>query len=320
MNSCVQNKEIPVLLTIFNRPDKTRAVLDNLRQIKPSRLFIAADGPRRDVPQDVEKCRQSREAATDVDWDCDIKTRFLEDNIGCDPAVSSAIDWFFENVEYGIILEDDGIVHPHFFAFCGELFVRYADDQRIMQISSLSPYAAREHPFDYHFSRSFRCSGGWGTWRRAWHCFSSDMHRYSDTEALEILKAYYPDHTTCLQWYRKLLAFKKGTFNNWDFQWNIACYAQNGLSIVPENNLLMNIGFDEDSTHTRQINPVFDGLQIQALNFPLRHPCFVYADSQPERSLEKRIYHSLQAKSRCMYLVRKLSGSMRSLREVMPFD
>ena len=154
-NCRIPDEEIPVLLTIFNRPDKTRAVMENLRQIKPKRLFVAADGPRRDFPQDEEKCRLARQAATTTDWSCDVTTRFLEDNMGCDLAVPLGIDWFFRSVEYGIILEDDCIVHPHFFAFCGELLERYSNDQRIMQISSLSPYSAREHPYDYHFSRTF---------------------------------------------------------------------------------------------------------------------------------------------------------------------
>ncbi len=294
--------------------------MENLRQIKPKRLFVVADGPRRNHPQDIEKCRLAREVVvTTVDWACDIKTRFLGDNMGCDPAVSSAIDWFFQKVEYGIILEDDGVIHPHFFAFCGELFVRYSDDLRIMQISSLSPYAAREHPYDYHFSRAFRCGGSWATWRRAWKHFTSNMDRYSDKEALAILKAYHPDHTICLQQYRKLLEFKKGSFNNWDFQWNMACYAQNGLSIVPEKNLMINTGFDEDSTHTRHMNSIFGNLQAQPLRFPLRHPPFVYADSHPERSLEKRTYRSLPLKSRCMYLLRRASGTITYLREVMPY-
>lgn len=318
-NNCIPNEEIPVLLTIFNRPDKTKAVMENLRQIEPKRLFVAADGPRRNLPQDIENCRLARQAATTVNWACDTKTRFLDDNIGCDPAVSSAIEWFFQHVEYGIILEDDCIIHPDFFRFCGELFERYSNDQRIMQISSISPYATREHPYDYHFSRAFRCGGGWATWRRAWKHFTSNMRRYSDKEALAIIKAYYPDSSKHLLQYRKFLEFKKGSLNNWDFQWNMACYAQNGLSIVPERNLMVNIGFDKDSTHTRRTDSIFENLNTQPPHFPLRHPPFIYADSQPERSLERRIYRNLPLKSRCMYLLRQAMGTISYVREIMPF-
>lgn len=321
-NRCIPNEDIPVLLTIFNRPEKTRAVMENLRQIKPKRLFVAADGPRLDCPQDPENCRLARQEATTVDWNCDIKTRFLDNNMGCDPAVSSAIDWLFQHVQYGIILEDDCIIHPHFFPFCGELLVQYFDDQRIMQISSLSPYAVREHPYDYHFSRLFLCSGGWATWRRAWKYFITDMHRYGDKEAFEIFRAYHRDYFKSLEQYRKLLEYKKGCLNrwdHWDFQWNLACYAQNGLSIVPENNLMINIGFDNDGTHTRQVSPIFENLQALPLKFPLRHPHFVYPDSQSEKSLEKIIYGSLPLKSRCMYLLRRALGAIYYLREMMPF-
>ncbi len=316
----IAGEDIPVLLTIFNRPDKTKAVIENLRQIKPKLLFVAADGPRRDYPQDIEKCRRARQAATSVDWACDIKTRFLDDNRGVDPAVSSAIEWFFQQVEYGIILEDDCLLHPDFFTFCGELLAHYSDDERVMQISSLSPYDSREYAYDYHFSRMFRCSGGWATWRRAWKHFTADMNRYSDKEAFAILTAYYPDHTQRLQIYRKFLEFKNGTFNYWDFQWNIACYAQNGLSIVPEKNLMINIGFDQDSTHTREMNPIFGDLQTKPLQFPLRHPSYVYADTQPERGLEIKIYYYLSPKSRCRYLVRRVLGIIAYCRETMPFS
>lgn len=293
--------------------------MEHLQQIKPKNLYVAADGPRPNHPLDAEKCRQAREIAMAIDWPCDIKTRFLDENMGCDPAVSSAIDWFFQHEEYGIIFEDDCIVHSDFFSFCGELLVRFSDDERIMQISSLAPYDPRDYSYDYHFSHAFRCSGGWATWRRAWKYYTSDMHRYSDVEAGAILKAYFSDLTSFQQHYRKFLEFQKGHFNNWDFQWNMACFAQNGLSIVPEKNLMTNIGFDEEGTHTRTKSPVFEKFQTQPLQFPLRHPHFVYADGQPERGLEKFIYRSLSIKSRWMYLFRRALGAVSYLREVMPY-
>ncbi len=323
-SSCIPNDEIPVLLTIFNRPDKTRAVLENLRRLKPKILFIAADGPRQNLPEDKEKCRLARQELTNIDWACDVETRFIDDNLGCDPSVSSAIEWFFQNVEYGLILEDDCLVDSQFFSFCGELLVKYSEDERIMQISSLSPYSARVHPYDYHFSRMFRCSGGWATWRRAWKHYTSDMHRFVDSEALEILKACQRDRSVCLWQYKEFQWFKEkkpmnSYWSHWDFQWNLACSAQNGLCIVPEKNLMTNIGFDENSTHTKQMPVTFENLQVQQLRFPLGHPPFIYADSQPERSLEQKIYRSLSLKSRGMYLLRRALGGISYIRDTMPY-
>lgn len=323
-SNCIPNEDIPVLLTIFNRPNLTRKVIESLRHIKPKRLFIAADGPRSDRPQDIERCQLARQEAITVDWSCEIKTRFLDENLSVDPAVSSAIDWFFQQVEFGVILEDDCIVHPDFFTLCGELFIRYADDKRIMQVSSLSPCETLEYPYDYHFSRTFRCSGGWGTWRRAWRHYTSDMSQYGDNESLNILKAYHLDYYKCLWQHKKLLEIKSGDmfypyWSHWDYQWNLACSAQNGLCIVPVKNLMNNIGFAEDSTHTVSVTPVFENLRVQPLCFPLRHPLFVYADHHPERRLEKRIFRSLPLKSRCVYLLRRIVGAYYYLREIMPY-
>ena len=321
-NDIIPNEDIPVLLTIFNRPDKTRAVIDNLRLIKPKKIFIAADGPSNSSPKDIDNCLLARQEATSVDWSCDIKTRFLDSNLGCDPAVASAIDWFFQNVDFGIILEDDCLLHPHFFSFCGDLFKRYSHDQRIMQISSISPYPDRNHPYDYHFSWDFRCHGGWGTWRRAWKHYTPEITHYTDYDAIELLKTTHIDYYEVFWKYNRLLESKKGRkcyWNHWDFQWDLACKAQNGLSIVPEKNLMVNIGFDEHSTHTVQMPSLFKNLNFQPLNFPLRHPHFIYADTRPEKSVKIKHFRSLPLKSRIMYLYRRLLGFKIYIREVLPF-
>jgi len=200
-----------------------------------------------------------------------------------------------------------------------------------MQISSISPYAEREHPYDYHFNQVFRPHGGFATWRRAWKYYTYDMRLYSDTEALEILKAYNPDYSKCRKQYsdflehkkRNLLEYKRCSlyyWDHWDFQWRMACSAQNGLCIVPEKNLMINIGFDEEATHKQKTRSPIENLQIQPLQFPLRHPPFVYADRQPEKSIEKMIFRSLSLKSRCMYLLRRVLGAIYYLRDVMPYD
>jgi hypothetical protein len=311
------NNQVPVLLVIFNRPKKARRVIESLRQVRPTQVFIGADGPRHNRPDEEEQCQLARQVAADIDWPCDVKTRFLDKNVGCGLGVSSAITWFFEHVEYGIILEDDCVSHPSFFQFCSELLDRYKDDERIMQISGLAPYPLRTHPYDYHFSRAFRC-WGWGTWRHAWKHFSLSLEKYNDREALELLKAYYPYYTELHLKYSEFCEYKKGITHNWDFQWNIACYAQNGLCIVPERNQITNIGFDDDATHTSRTNPVFDNLEVHPINFPLRHPRYVYADGQPERSLEKAIHSNLPLKSRWAHRLRHTLGTLATFFETKP--
>ena len=110
-----------VLFIIFNRPDTTKKVFDQIKAGKPGRLYIAADGPRMNRPGEEVLCRQTREIINDVDWPCEVKTLFRQTNQGCKEAVSSAIAWFFENEEEGIILEDDCLPNNSFFRFCDTL-------------------------------------------------------------------------------------------------------------------------------------------------------------------------------------------------------
>lgn len=311
------DNQVPVLLVVFNRPEKTRRVIEALRQVKPARLFVAADGPRPGRPDDIEKCRLARQAASEIHWPCDVKTRFLDENVGCDPSVSAAIHWFFEHVEQGVILEDDCVLHPDYFRFCDEMFARYADDARIMQVSSFAPYPDRHHPYDYHFSRTFRCGGGWGTWRRAWALYSDSLERY-DNDIDQMLKAYFPSSAKYAERKKLYERFRLGKRDNWDYKWNFACYAQNSLCIVPEKNLMTNIGFDEEGTHTTKASPMFSQLRTEPLEFPLRHPPFVFADGRPERSLEKGIYRSLPLKSRYAWRLRHALGAMKDFWQTQP--
>jgi GT2 family glycosyltransferase len=143
-----------LLFIIFNRPDTTEHVFEAIRQARPQTLFIAADGPRKDRPGEIEKCLQARHIATSVNWDCDVKTLFQNTNLGCKAAVSTAITWFFDNVEEGIILEDDCLPDQSFFSFCGDLLRRYEDDDRIFHIGGVNfQKETGPHRSSYYFSR-----------------------------------------------------------------------------------------------------------------------------------------------------------------------
>lgn len=302
---------LPVLIVIFNRPDKFRNLLQSLRKSKPSKLFVSADGPRQNNADDKSKCVQARKVVDEIDWPCDIVTRFLDNNMGCDPHVASAIEWFFENVEYGIILEDDVVIHPNFFRFSVELFERYRDDERIMQISSLSPFEKRNHPYSYHFSKHFRCYGAWGTWKRAWRFHTIPIGRYTKTDLFQIIRSYFPKPIDQKYWMKLFSEFENGSRVNWDYWWNFTCYAQNGLCIVPESNFVKNIGYDDRSTHTKCQEPVLCDLQAESIKFPLSHPIFIYADERPEINFRKNYYSGLSLKSRLLKHVKTIYWSGR---------
>jgi len=196
----VTSLKVPVLFLIFNRSDTTQLVFNEIRKAQPAQLFIAADGPRKDRPEDIENCRKVREIIRQVDWDCSVSTLFRDENLGCKRGVSSAIDWFFSHVDEGIILEDDCVPDPSFFPFCQELLERYRDDERIMVISGDNlQFGRRKSQYSYYFSRCFHL-WGWATWKRAWDNYDIKMELWPKIKETGRLKDILHDPNAEKYW------------------------------------------------------------------------------------------------------------------------
>lgn len=288
----------PVLFLIFNRPDTTQRVFDEIRVARPGRLFVAADGPRADRPEDQELCKKTRDIALEIDWDCEVKTLFREKNLGCKYAVSSAITWFFSQVDHGIILEDDCLPHQSFFPFCHELLERYKDDKRIMTITG-GNYQFGQTPVhdSYYFSR-FVHVWGWATWKRAWDCYDREITAWPDVDLHDILY----DRSQVKFWSGIFDAVNGGHVNTWDFQWVLSCWIQNGLSIIPANNLISNIGMGAGSTHTKRAD-IRANQKTVPIDFPLRHPNYIIRNATADRFTEMMEY-SRPGPTRLYYLAR----------------
>lgn len=276
----------PVLFLIFARPDTTEQVFERIRQIRPTRLYVAADAPRKGRPDEAERCRQARSVVDRVDWQCEVKTLFREENLGCKVAVSSAISWFFDQEEYGIILEDDCLPDLSFFPFCEELLIRYKDDDRIGHIGGNCFF---EGIVDRSLSYDF-CSishiWGWASWRRAWNNYDVDFSFWNDTRQdkcrrKSIFKSLR-EEIYFSSFISDTLAGNKG-INTWDVQYLFMLRAQNQLSIYPAVNLVTNIGLNNpNATHT---NKKGRGNYVlsEPIAFPLSHPRYILANSEIDR-------------------------------------
>jgi len=277
------------LFLVFNRPDTTKQVFEAIRKAKPPRLYVAADGPRADNPGEAEKCEEARRIATQVDWDCDVKTLFRDKNLGCRVGVSSAIDWFFENEEEGIILEDDCLPSQSFFWFCEELLEKFRDDLRIQHVGGTNPFDTELNTNQYYFSK-FNRIWGWASWRRAWNNYDVEIKMWPS-----IKKDYY--HKRILgealgSYYEKIWdAVYKGEINTWDYQWML-CRLLQGLAIIPNVNLISNIGFGEDSTHTNSNNSKLSNLPRCEIIFPLQHKEYFVMDYEKDQYWEKYLLSS----------------------------
>lgn len=254
----------PVLFLVFNRLDTTKKVFGEIKKAKPKKLFVAADGPRtKDEKKKTDAVRQY--ILDNVDWDCDLKTLFREKNLGCKYAVSGAIDWFFKNVEQGIILEDDCLPSQSFFRFCEELLEKYKYDERIMQISGTNFIQEKTAELNesYFFSK-MPYIWGWATWRRAWKFYDVSFNKIVPYSASSNFLDY-------LMHNKKVLDLQK--INTWDVQWFSLCKI-NGLTVIPKKNLIANIGFGEDSTHemTNNVDKSFLQKERKEMGFPLIHP------------------------------------------------
>ncbi len=236
--------ETPILFLIFNRPEPAFQVFEQIKKIQPKCLYIAADGPRKDKKGEAVLCIKTRAVVQQIDWDCEVKTLFREENLGCGNAVYSAINWFFDDVEQGIILEDDCLPDLSFFPFCETLLNRYKGDSDVMHISGTNSQFGRiVGDGSYYFSKFARI-WGWATWRRAWEKIDFDLNNLDNYLDKEKGISDY--------WKENLINTKNGKTDTWDFQWIFTVWLLNGKTISPNVSLVRNIGYNEDATHTQK--------------------------------------------------------------------
>jgi len=281
--------DTPILFMIFNRPDTTRLVFEEISRVRPTKLFIAADGPRQDKPDDVENCRLTREIVSKIDWPCEVKTLFRDKNLGCRNAPSSAITWFFEHVPEGIILEDDCVPDPTFFRFCTEQLERYRDDQQVMMITGddfLQDDLRLRSGTSYYFS-AIPFIWGWATWKRTWAKYDIEMTRWPEVRDSQTIKNWLDNRAAYEYWERLWNIYHGGVQKTWDWPWAFAIMLNRGLCIIPSTNLVTNIGFGPEATHTKDAGNSLSNMSRRSLDFPLVHPPLI----APDKKTDLRMFH-----------------------------
>lgn len=265
-----------VLFLVFNRLETAEKVFHAIRMAKPPRLYIAADGPRNGNKNDIEKTNLVRNfVINNIDWDCQVKTLFRSENVGCKNAVTTGISWFFEHEEQGIILEDDCLPSQSFFWYCEALLDKYYDNNEVFLISGDGRNTREvELEHDYGFTK-FAHIWGWATWRRTWINFDLDMKGYDGYIYRYINEAIERKRT--IKYIKYIFkALRKGRLNQvWDYQFVIYCLMSKGLCIVPSRNLISNLGHGPDATHTLDDSPLNANVPKFELELPLNSPAIV---------------------------------------------
>lgn len=300
--------ETPVAFIIFNRPETTSRVFEVIRKARPPVLLLIADGPRPGRSSDAEQCAQTRAIVDQVDWDCEIRKNYSEINLGCRKRVSTGLDWVFSEVEEAIILEDDCLPHPTFFRFCEELLGRYRDDNQICHIGGANFQSGRERgPYSYYFSR-YDHIWGWASWQRAWKGYDPNLVSWPKLKKEKWLRDFLGDLMLVGYWTNIFEKVYQNQIDTWDYQWVFHCWTQNRLAIIPNFNLISNIGFDTNATHTMGRNK-FSNMKTEPIRFPLSHPPSVVRDSAADGYTEKYHYFGSVPAFRLLHrLVRSLYG------------
>ncbi|GAK50574.1 hypothetical protein U14_01806 [Candidatus Moduliflexus flocculans] len=264
----------PVVFMIFNRPELTARVFNAIAQVKPKTVFVIADGPR--FPEEAGRCEEARSVLQRIDWDCEVNTNFSATNLGCKYRVASGLDWVFSQVEEAIILEDDCLPSPSFFFFCQQLLEKYRDDERIMWITGNNFQNGHSRTeYGYYFSK-YNHGWGWASWRRVWQFYDVEMKAWPNYKAANLLPLMFDDSYEYRYWVPIFEDTFRGKIDTWDYQTRFLCWSQNGLTIIPNANLVSNIGFGKDATHTTTAShlaemPTHDMWEITHPPFVIRH-------------------------------------------------
>ena len=286
-----------VLLIIFNRPDTTQKVFDAIRRAQPARLYIAADAARRGNSTDEVKCNATRAVTETIDWPCEVKRLYQEQNLGCSFGPRTAFNWFFSQEPEGIMLEDDCVPHPHFFSFAQAMLERYRNDQRILSINGSNLGYQLSNGNSYTYSR-FMNMWGWATWADRAQAIDYSMSEWKQVQQpLWVLyKRMRQDlFDTDINWYKHWqhkfdLTVTKETITWWDWQWIYYQLTHSRLSIVPAVNLVSNIGFDAGATHTHEAENPAANIPTHPMPFPFKHPVKLKPDFVYEEQFVKWVW------------------------------
>lgn len=275
------NNDAPVAFIAFNRPDLTRRTFEAICALRPARLFLIADGPREGHPSDASRCAEVRRILEGVDWPCEVHRDYAENNLGLKRRIVSGLDRVFAAVDRAIVLEDDCLPHPDFFRFCEELLARYEHDERVWVITGDNFQGGRRRgSASYYFSRYNHC-WGWATWRRAWRYNDADIRFWPQWRDSDQWRRAIPDAVERRYWTAIFDRAAAGELNSWAYPWTASVWRHGGLSATPNVNLVSNLGFGPEGTHTSGAG---SGANLAA--HPLGtivHPTEVKADTRADR-------------------------------------
>jgi len=282
--------ETPILFLIFKRPETTSLVFQEIRKAQPKRLYVAANAPRMHVDGEAEKCYETRDILKQIDWECEVHSLIRDCYLECEVSISTAIDWFFDQEEQGIILEDDCLPHPSFFQYWETLLEYYKNENRVMLISGDNFQNGKiRGDASYYFS-NYPHIWGWASWRRAWKHYDVNMGSFPHFKEENGIEKVFKNVNAQRYWLRKLEKTNRKEINTWDYQWTYAIWNQGGVTILPNVNLISNIGFQTGGANTNIADKDMANLPTSEITFPLIHPTEIAINESADTYSYKKLF------------------------------
>lgn len=256
----------PVIYIFFNRPEVTRRTFAALREQRPPRLYLIADGPRPGHSSDAVRCTETRALVERMlDWDCEVTRDYSSINLGCGRRIATGLTAAFALLGEAIVLEDDIMPHPDFFAFCDEQLAAHRDDPHIHAISGFQPLGRFAPSAGPVVPSTFTGIWGWASWQRAWADYRFDLVDDWKNELIrQGVRDYLRNDLNFVTHSRNFDELTENKVDTWDFQWSFALFAHRRVTLVSSVNLIENLGFGTDATHTVHTEPYLGELAAYA--------------------------------------------------------
>jgi len=292
-----------VAIIIFNRPDKTKLLVDSISKYKPNKLFIISDGPRKNILSDFEKVKATRKIFEKIPWKCKIFTNYSNKNLGTRKRIVTGIDWVFKNVEEAIFLEDDCIPLKDFFPFMEEMLNKYRSNLKIGTVCGTNLFNLNTKNTENYFFSKYQHCWGWATWKNRWQKFDRNLKTLDLSKKNKFLKFYLGSFRAYLYWHWILDRVKNDKINSWAYIWIYTGFIKKYLHIIPKRGLIKNIGFDKTASNTKNIKLDFRLNSKLNFKFPLIHPSKVLINKYYDQLCEDKIF-SKSIKNRLIWVLK----------------
>ncbi len=281
----------PVLLMAWRRPDTIKEVIAALRLAAPKHVYVACDGPNPHNREEIKLVAETRRVISEqLDWGCEVSKLYSDSNRGCRLGVSQAITWFFQHVSEGIILEDDCVPHPDFFPFCSELLEYYRSDERVWCITGNNfQHGQARGRASYYFSKYPHC-WGWAAWRRAWRNYSADFEFWPLWRRSTQWRELHSSEREKSRWTNVFDRVYAQQVDSWALPWMACVWKHEGLTVTPQENLVTNIGFGNNATHTKKHDAKLS-IPCKSLTLAGQHP----PEVKPDKCADQYVFENIFA-------------------------